>query len=68
MKIKIIKEPISIAELEEADRGMVSDLIYAAKEEASRQGLAGYQLAFNVGRGGGQLVDHIHLHLKGGWQ
>jgi len=23
----------------------------------------GYKLAFNVGKGGGQVVDHIHMHL-----
>ena len=28
----------------------------------------GYKLLFNVGRKGGQIVDHIHLHLMGGWQ
>jgi len=26
----------------------------------------GYRLTFNVGRGGGQIIDHIHLHLMGG--
>jgi len=23
----------------------------------------GYKLAFNVGRKGGQIVDHLHMHL-----
>ena len=26
----------------------------------------GYKLVFNVGRKGGQLIDHVHLHLLGG--
>jgi histidine triad (HIT) family protein len=28
----------------------------------------GYKLIFNVGKGGGQIIDHIHLHLVGGWK
>ena len=28
----------------------------------------GYKLVFNVGRKGGQVVDHVHLHLLGGWK
>ena len=58
----------SIAELADEDRGLVSDMIYVAKDMASSNGLMGYRLAFNVGREGGQLVDHLHLHLLGGWK
>ncbi len=28
----------------------------------------GYRLTVNVGRGGGQEVDHIHMHMVSGWQ
>lgn len=28
----------------------------------------GYQLKFNVGKQGGQVISHIHLHLLGGKQ
>ncbi|MEX1328157.1 MAG: HIT domain-containing protein, partial [Desulfobacterales bacterium] len=28
---------------------------------------SGYRLFFNVERGGGQLIFHLHLHLIGGW-
>jgi len=27
---------------------------------------AGYRLVSNVGRWGGQTVDHLHIHLMGG--
>jgi len=57
----------SIAELAEEDRGLVSDMVYMAKEITEEQGLNGYQLTVNVGRAGGQIVDHLHLHLLGGW-
>ncbi|RMF86080.1 MAG: HIT domain-containing protein, partial [Nitrospinota bacterium] len=26
------------------------------------------RLVVNVGRGGGQVIDHVHMHLLGGWQ
>ena len=27
----------------------------------------GCRMVFNVGREGGQIIDHLHLHLLGGW-
>lgn len=58
----------SIAHLE-ADHGdIVARLIFAAKDTAARRGLTGYKLVFNVGRDGGQVIDHLHLHLLGGWK
>ncbi len=58
----------SINELEEADRELISDTIFLAKKLALKNGISkkGYRLTFNVGRGGGQIIDHIHLHLMGG--
>jgi histidine triad (HIT) family protein len=29
---------------------------------------SGYKLLFNVERGGGQVIFHLHLHLLGGWR
>ena len=57
----------SIAHLEENHTGIIAKLIYTAKNIAASQGLQGYRLVFNVGRDGGQVVDHLHLHLLGGW-
>ena len=58
----------SVNELKEEDRDLISDMIFLAKKIASEKGISkkGYRLVFNVGRGGGQLIDHIHLHLMGG--
>ena len=61
------KHIISIRELEEKDKVLAGELIFRAKEIAAQKNLKGYKLVFNVGREGGQLVDHIHLHLVGGW-
>lgn len=57
----------SIAYLEGNHRDVLSALIYTAKDLAEKQGLKGYKLVFNVGREGGQVIDHLHLHLLGGW-
>lgn len=57
----------SVSALEEEDRPLVADLIYLARAIAEEHGLKGYRLSFNVGREGGQLVDHVHLHIMGGW-
>lgn len=62
------KHVVSITDLTSQDRELVGDLIYAAKDTAYEQGLSGYRLCFNVGREGGQIVDHLHLHLLGGWK
>lgn len=57
----------SIINLEGKHREIISALIYTAKDIAKEKGLTGYKLIFNVGRNGGQVIDHLHLHLLGGW-
>ena len=60
----------SINHLEEEDKELIGELFLLAKQVAKEQEISetGYKLIFNVGRGGGQIIDHIHLHLLGGWQ
>ncbi len=57
----------SIDHLESNHREIIAELIYAAKNAARTAGLKGYKLVFNVGREGGQVIDHLHLHILGGW-
>ena len=57
----------SIAHLQENHNEIIAKVIYTAKLVAEKLGLKGYKLVFNVGREGGQVVDHLHLHLLGGW-
>jgi histidine triad (HIT) family protein len=57
----------SIMDLEENDKEIITKLIFTAKADAEKAGLKGYKLSFNVGREGGQIIDHLHLHLMGGW-
>jgi len=57
----------SIAHLEDNHHDIVAVLIFVAKSLAKKADLKGYKLVFNVGREGGQVIDHLHLHLLGGW-
>lgn len=53
----------SIKHLQEPDKELIGELFLAAKKIAENKNLQGYKLVINVGREGGQLVDHLHLHL-----
>jgi len=59
----------SVNDLTDADEGILSELIMVAKDMAKAHGVArsGYKLLYNVERGGGQVIFHLHLHLIGGW-
>lgn len=54
----------SIKELEKPE--LAGEMIITARELAREKNLDGYKLLFNVGREGGQEIDHLHLHLMGG--
>ena len=58
----------SAADLTEADGPLLGRLFAVSAGIARREGIAegGYRLISNVGRWGGQTVDHLHLHLMGG--
>ncbi|OGF64288.1 histidine triad nucleotide-binding protein [Candidatus Giovannonibacteria bacterium RIFCSPHIGHO2_01_FULL_45_24] len=67
--LAILKKHIpSIKDVGHKDEALLGHLIHEAKEGAKRLGLSGYKLVFNVGREGGQVIDHIHLHILGGWK
>ena len=57
----------SVKEMGEEDSELLGKMILTAKKIAQNKGLEGYKLIFNCGRAGGQIVDHLHLHLMGGW-
>ncbi len=60
----------SVNDLTEEDAPLMAEMIMVAKQLAQELGTAksGYKLFFNVEKGGGQLIFHVHLHLIGGWQ
>jgi histidine triad (HIT) family protein len=55
---------------EASDSSMLGDLLSLAADVASSEGIVddGYRVVVNVGRDGGQSVDHLHLHVLGGRQ
>jgi histidine triad (HIT) family protein len=57
-------------DLQKEDGKIISDLFMVAKKMAKEQGVneSGYKLLFNVEKGGGQVIFHVHLHLIGGWK
>ena len=59
----------SVNALEERHGAVISKMIIRAKEIAKQLGISdsGYKLVINVGRGAGQIVFHLHIHLIGGW-
>lgn len=62
------KHIASIKDIKHENDALMGHLIHEAKIAAEKLGLSGYKLVFNVGRDGGQIIDHIHLHLLGGWK
>ncbi|MCF8110567.1 MAG: histidine triad nucleotide-binding protein [Desulfobacteraceae bacterium] len=60
----------SVNDITKEDDYILSALIFAAKEMAVRTGVAesGYRLFFNVEKGGGQEIFHLHMHMIGGWE
>jgi histidine triad (HIT) family protein len=62
------KHILSVTHLESADSGLAGEMIVLAKEMGVKYGIneTGYKVVFNVGRDGGQVIPHLHLHLLGG--
>ncbi len=62
------KHLASVTEISSEDTLLMGKLIAVAKKLAEDFGISesGYKLLIRVGKGGGQEVMHIHLHLMGG--
>ena len=60
------KHIVSIDHIEIKDKALMGELILVAQKIAKEKNLNGYKLLINVGREGGQMVDHLHLHLLSG--
>lgn len=58
----------SLKEVAKEDWPVVLQVMQKAVKVAQDQDVAGYKLVFNVGREGGQIIDHLHLHLLAGGQ
>jgi histidine triad (HIT) family protein len=64
------KHIASVNDLGEADTALLGNMLLLARKMAKKFSIdeSGYKLIFNVGRHGGQVVKHLHLHLLGGKQ
>ncbi|MCK5084403.1 MAG: HIT domain-containing protein [Candidatus Pacebacteria bacterium] len=62
------KHIISVADASDDDVLLMGKLIMVAKKIAEDLKISnkGYKLLVRVGKGGGQEVGHLHLHLLGG--
>jgi histidine triad (HIT) family protein len=60
----------SINDITEKDGSILSEMTMVAQEMAKKENvnLSGYKLLYNVEKGGGQVIFHLHLHLIGGWK
>lgn len=58
----------SINDIVADDGALLGEMMMVAKEMAREHGVnrSGYKLLFNVEKGGGQVIFHLHLHLIGG--
>ena len=57
----------SLAQVEESHAAMLGKMLLLAPQLAQAQGLDnGFRTVINTGKGGGQEVFHLHIHIIGG--
>lgn len=57
----------SLDELEESHDALIAYMMRKLSDIARQQGLdTGFRTIINTGKGGGQVVFHLHIHLLGG--
>ncbi len=62
------KHIAAVTTLAASDEALAGKLLLAARAIAEQTGVAseGYRLVVNAGTHGGQVVEHLHMHLLGG--
>ncbi len=57
----------SLMETEDSHAGLLGKMLLLAPRLAKQQGLEkGFRTVINTGKGGGQEVFHLHIHVMGG--
>ena len=57
----------SLAQAEDAHAAMLGKMLLLVPRLAKEQGLSnGFRTVINTGKGGGQEVFHLHIHVMGG--
>jgi histidine triad (HIT) family protein len=57
----------SLDQVQQEDKILMGELILVLQKIAKEKELKGYKVQINVGREGGQEIDHLHIHLLGGY-
>lgn len=60
----------SLNQIEDNDLPLLTRMLVTAKTIAKQVNIydSGYRLVINTGKEGGQVIQHLHLHLLGGKQ
>lgn len=60
----------TLNELTAEDSALLAEMILTARDYAREAGISGsgYKLVWNNGKEGGQIINHLHIHLLGGKQ
>jgi histidine triad (HIT) family protein len=63
-----LRHIVSLTTMQPEDTPIIGKMTAAANKIAKEMGLAarGYRLIINTGPDGGQVVQHLHMHLLGG--
>lgn len=56
----------SVDHIEVQDKELIGELFLVVQKIAREKKIKGYKIGINVGREGGQIIDHLHLHLLAG--
>lgn len=56
----------SLAQASPDQEQLLGHLLLVVQKLAQDKKIAGYKTVINTGRDGGQVVDHLHLHLLAG--
>ena len=60
----------SLVDITQEEIPLIGHMVVVANQLARDKGISetGYRLVINIGKQGGQLVPHLHLHIMGGRQ
>ncbi|MDP2910194.1 MAG: histidine triad nucleotide-binding protein [bacterium] len=53
----------SVAHLIPEDKDLMGEMILTAQKVAQEKKLKSYRLRINTGKGAGQIIDHLHMHI-----
>ena len=58
----------SVASITEAESPLIGHMVIVGNQLAKKEGVfdRGYRLVINAGEYGGQIIQHLHMHLLGG--